>query len=974
MHYILCTVLFCNTVTGAVYDTPKNTAVTVTTLSEFNRAVKSNITINLAADIILTATIKINNIHDLVINGNEFKVNGNTKYGCFNLVESQVAFINIFIVNGKATNGGGIYMEKVVASMINCTVSNNVVTASGGGLYINIGSTLSMANCIVANNIAISYGNGIYVLADSMVHMTDCFVMDNTGNGKGGVCVVSSNLYMLNCDVESSKATTGGFYIQSSTVTLQEVTVARHTASGGAVTNGGGLYVTMGSILTMRSCTIAGNTAKYNAGGIYLISGSTALFKNCMIAGNTAGAFGGGIYVTESSAILSNCGIVKNQAQSGGGLYLLDNSELISARSCNISENTAILSDAGGIFATASDINFTSCIVSSNSAKLGSGGMYFDCSASAAMSSCVISRNGGYGIFTLGGLVQSWNMIYELNGESNSIGGASAAAVQCFSLCTAGEFGNCTSVTGSPQCFVNCQCTACIAGTSSSIMYSTSTADCVTCGSGSYSEPRSIQCTICEVGRFATDIATNNGGGLIDPTASGATQCNPCPAGMFSATQSTIVCQTCPEGSTSRSGTTTCILASPGWYVDPSVEYVEYSHVLRCPTQATCIGDNYLPLPATNNWVDRKSPEFASKIYPCSRATCGGAKHLNATELSCWEATSYGNDDCSSDTIQCNEGAAGPLCGYCLEGFVYNALTRTCSACAHAQTSGFVLFGVLLGCVVIAIALQTGAVSVPLSLQDSWLLGVMRELNKTGVSRVLVATYGIVQSVSWNVGTGLPSPFSVLVSILSIFSLDFISLACLSTGILKLPKFDMEVILTASLPIFLGAMIGIAYLVRLARVKNQSDRSNMDTVQTIGRSHANAVLVLGFFVWPSVNQRLFQALDCVVIHDISYLRVDTSVNCGSKTYKLFAIATGLFIAAYMTMPFIWGALLYRARTNLNPPIGDDTIVRYLVSQNQDIQPLSFLFNPYRPKYFYFEVIISFWRIFFIGMIAFYFYD
>ena len=75
--------------------------VTVTTLNEFTTALsRNNVEIELAADIILTTNIGIRGLTGVVINGNNFKVDGNNAVQCFLIANgAEVSFNDLAITN-----------------------------------------------------------------------------------------------------------------------------------------------------------------------------------------------------------------------------------------------------------------------------------------------------------------------------------------------------------------------------------------------------------------------------------------------------------------------------------------------------------------------------------------------------------------------------------------------------------------------------------------------------------------------------------------------------------------------------------------------------------------------------------------------------------------------------------------------------------------------------------------------------------
>ena len=88
------------------------------------------------------------------------------------------------------------------------------------------------------------------------------------------------------------------------------------TITGGWANQGGGIYVSAGSELTISGGTITGNTAVQFGGGIH--NEGTLTMSGGSITNNTSGQYGGGIY-SNSTVTISGASISGNTAQSGGG-------------------------------------------------------------------------------------------------------------------------------------------------------------------------------------------------------------------------------------------------------------------------------------------------------------------------------------------------------------------------------------------------------------------------------------------------------------------------------------------------------------------------------------------------------------------------------------------------------------------------------------------------------------------------------
>jgi hypothetical protein len=228
-----------------------------------------------------------------------------------------------------------------------------------------------------------------------------------------------------------------------------------------------------------------------------------------------------------------------------------------------------------------------------------------------------------------------------------------------------------------------------------------------------------------------------------------------------------------------------------------------------------------------------------------------------------------------------------------------------------------------------------------------WIVGILGQLD-SGAFRVIWGTYQIIESISWSLNVVFPYPYSELMNGLSIFSFDFVPLACLFEG----SSHFAYVYVWSIGPILLFAVVIIAYFIRHRNVQRGSPQHYV-----LIRQHSYAALLLSFVMLPPVSRVQFQALDCVSIANRLYLRVDTSVSCETSKFQKFALIDGLFIILYLSIPVIWICLLYRVRDHLNPKrkARRSVMVRQ-IENDHELQPLQFLFYVYKPQYYYFEAV------------------
>ncbi|MGD1806506.1 choice-of-anchor Q domain-containing protein, partial [Dapis sp. BLCC M126] len=186
-------------------------------------------------------------------------------------------------VSGGLSDGGGVYGWYSEITVINSTISSNIIEGtafgSGGGIYNRHGNT------------TVEYST----IADNSTYMTDDF-----GSGDGG------GIFSRNGDLEVLNSTVSG-----------------NSAYGKDKTDGGGIYSKNGNLTVVNSTIYDNSTAGNHAdgGGIFSSNG-TATITNATISHNSADRRGDGLY-SKGTTNLSNT-IIANSIN-GDDAYLSGN-------------------------------------------------------------------------------------------------------------------------------------------------------------------------------------------------------------------------------------------------------------------------------------------------------------------------------------------------------------------------------------------------------------------------------------------------------------------------------------------------------------------------------------------------------------------------------------------------------------------------------------------------------------------------
>lgn len=104
----------------------------------------------------------------------------------------------------------------------------------------------------------------------------------------------------------------------------------------------------------------------------------------------------------------------------------------------------------------------------------------------------------------------------------------------------------------------------------------------------------------------------------------------------------------------------------------------------------------------------------------------------------------------------------------------------------------------------------------------------------------------VIQSVTWNLDVQYPYPFDALLGVLSIFSFDFLSTACM----FKSSNLLSEVYFWSSVPVILSGLILFSYVTYAGRPGSD--------VEDLRSRHVYYALLLSYLTLPSVSLKQFQ--------------------------------------------------------------------------------------------------------------------
>jgi len=246
-----------------------------------------------------------------------------------------------------------------------------------------------------------------------------------------------------------------------------------------------------------------------------------------------------------------------------------------------------------------------------------------------------------------------------------------------------------------------------------------------------------------------------------------------------------------------------------------------------------------------------------------------------------------------------------------------------------------------------------------------------------GQAKIIWSTTQIVATVAISVGVTFPEPMASFSSVLSsIVNMDFLNADCIQQG----ANYHTNVYIKSAFPLLLIIIIWASFPFRLLLYRNKYEPESYHDINfamwrkdTLNSIYSQSLIVIYLFI-PSVALSQFTGLDCTHLGGstpVSFLRVDSSIDCNSKEHKQFVLLDLAMITVYVFIIFSYVILLYVHRERINPSApSDGHQIKPIQLRDKDpsISHLRFLVSDLRCETWPHEVIDMIRRIFFIGII------
>ena len=389
---------------------------------------------------------------DVTVAGTTISGNGASRAGGgIEAVSGNVTLNSVALTGNTLTtapnpgNGGGLHVTAdVITRITNGFVSNNTAAGDGGGLWNSTTGQMIISGTTFQGNRA-DEGGGVYTNGGALTFDGVTIAGNSAATNGGGVYQVGTMVFgfetvqinnsVINLNTAGGTVAGtggGGFYAEGSFL-LDTTDVTNNTANAGKG-DGGGIFGTATSQVSLQGGNVTGNVAGRAGGGVensgFFFADSTVFDKN------TAGVNGGALHQTTGNTVLSFSKVTNNSAVNQGGGLWNSTTGFLSTIFTDITGNVAMTGDGGGVYGDDdgmgggnSDIELTSGTVSGNTAAVNGGGvaalsglLFLD---TVTVTGNVANGNapglGGGGIYT-GAMLQAMNATVSNNTATSGTG------------------------------------------------------------------------------------------------------------------------------------------------------------------------------------------------------------------------------------------------------------------------------------------------------------------------------------------------------------------------------------------------------------------------------------------------------------------------------------------------------------------------------------------------------------------------
>ena len=499
--------------------------------------------------------------------------------------------------------------------------------------------------------------------------------------------------------------------------------------------------------------------------------------------------------------------------------------------------------------------------------------------------------------------------------------------------------------------------------------FSTGATDsCLPCGNGAHCQPGSFTCVQTQPGQHYNATLQRDVNCSRGKYSSDGDRCVSCGPGFISQNLKSSHCDVCQPGYHSNEEHTQCLPCAKGKFsgaAAPMCTLCEAGKYTDNEGQSFCkLCDDYMERSTTNfEGAESGSSCFCLEGFfdngnnMCEVVMEGVSKRVKKATLErlplepgYWRTTNtsrvvmscivaeacVGNDGAGN---YCRVGHGGPYCDVCNSGYSKD-VSGICQSCDSILSPASILMNVST-----LLLLLIAAVIVKKKFYSKY----KRQFRGLKAAfRIFFVSYQIIAVLPSIVpAMSLPENLTSSIDSLNFLKLNIfkmVSFGCLNSAI----NFYSQLVTMTTLPIIICLLLWIIILIM---------PRNKDLMGTI-------MLIVAYSVMPSVSTTLFGAFPCDTL-DIGkrYLIVDYGIDCSSSAYKTYAIYSGLMVLVYpIGIPLVFWFLLIKKKDHINKPVAER-------EKDEDLFGIEFLYDNYKPNFWYFEVVVTVFRLLLTGVLG-----
>jgi hypothetical protein len=350
----------------------------------------------------------------------------------------------------------------------------------------------------------------------------------------------------------------------------------------------------------------------------------------------------------------------------------------------------------------------------------------------------------------------------------------------------------------------------------------------------------------------------------------------------------------------------------------------------------------------------------------------------------------------------------GPLCAVCIEGFTYQASTQQCEPCS--KSSQFELYAAVFGAICLVLVGIAGWYSIPrmrvlgraikdlddLVLCVSLKMGILTPSDDSSSSYetlrpqaqtliMRLTTRVKIYVTLWQIGSILPFAldlhfpglYALVITTLSFVDLSISKSSLLSCSSSGYDAIDALVMDTVSPLILVTLLWIISALHMIAAASTDPDPKREKHIRSLRSRYFSAVMLYTFLILPARSAQIFSVFSCTDVDpdevnegDDSYMTTDYSVSCSSAKYQFGrAWAIAMVFVYPLGIPLFYYTLLYRSRLDIQTRNDPSLSTEQSALLSQRTYPIRSLFQSYKPRLWYWEVMETISRLMLTGALV-----